>query len=170
MAFLFPWAVAKDAFSVDYRKLRKCGIRGIILDMDYTLVPYNRPADERTLRLLEEIRASGLRCMVVSNNRRPRGDHRGNPLAVGTAVSAKKPLPFGLRSAARRMGLPPRRIAAVGDQIFTDVLGANLAGMKSVLVGRVDREREFQLLFKSVFEKAVLFAYRHSGRKRSVSR
>ena len=112
------------------------------------------------------MRQAGFALTVVSNNR----DERVRPFAeaIGLRFQARaaKPLPRGYRAAAASMGLTPQQCVAVGDQIFTDILGANLAGMKSVLLEPIELEvaQKF-IVFKRRLER-VLLGTRRAKRRR----
>jgi len=112
------------------------GVRGLLLDLDDTLVPaYGEgldPAAAAWVRACRDLRG----VVVVSNNRnRDRVASVATELGVPYVHLALKPLPTGLRAGASLLGLPAREVAIVGDQIFTDVLGGRLLGMHTVLVG-----------------------------------
>ena len=168
--YFYPWAHSKNAYAIDYKKLYDEGYRGIIFDIDYTLVPHNAPALERTLKLFDYIHSLGFKCVFVSNNSGRRVDWFNEKIGIGVIKSAKKPLPFKMKKAIEYLDLPNEKIISIGDQIFTDVLGSNLANVKSILVGRVDKERELHLVLKSIVEKIILYYYNRSSRGRNIER
>ena len=107
--------------------LRQYGIRGLMLDLDNTLTTHDNPAPaEGVLSWIGLMRQAGIAMMIVSNNR----PHRVQPFAAALGLpfvaEGAKPLPRGFRLAQKRMQLPFSQLAVVGDQIFTDILGANL--------------------------------------------
>ena len=169
MAFLFPWARARTAYDIEYRTLYKEGVRGLLFDIDYTLVPYDAPATTEAKALIDDLRKMGFVCRFVSNNHEDRCALFDEEIQTGYVTDAMKPLPFGFRKAIRSMRLPKSRVVSIGDQLFTDVLGGNLAGTRTILVGRVDKAREFQLILKSVFESFLLWIYEHTGMRRDIT-
>lgn len=167
MALFYPTIYRRRIIDVTVEDLHRLGVRGILLDIDNTLTTHDNPVlDERVAAWIDTMRQAGFLLTVVSNNR----DERVRPFAeaIGLACQARaaKPLPRGYRAAARTMGLPVRQCVVVGDQIFTDILGANLAGMKSVLLEPIEPEIEQKfIVFKRRIER-VLLGTRRAKRRR----
>lgn len=113
-------------------------MRGLMLDIDNTLVPHGELGDVPALRdWLEPLRMSGIQLRLVSNALPRRITYFSEALevaAVGSGRTAGKPFPRAFRSAITEMQLEPHRVAMIGDQVFSDVLGANLAGAYPILV------------------------------------
>ena len=114
------------------------GLQGLMLDIDNTLVPHGELGDVLALRdWLEPLRVAGIELRLVSNALPRRITYFSIALeiaAVGSGRTAGKPFPRAFRSAIREMQLEPHRVAMIGDQVFSDVLGANLAGAYPILV------------------------------------
>ena len=115
--------------------LRQYGIRGLMLDLDNTLTTHDNPVPaEGVLSWIDVMRQAGIALMIVSNNK----PHRVQPFAAALGLpfvaEGAKPLPKGFRQAQKRMQLPFSQLAVVGDQIGTDMRGANLCGVKSIYV------------------------------------
>ena len=111
------------------------GVRLLMLDFDNTVLPYT--SNEPTKPLLDwvsGIRTAGIEVCVVSNSKKPRAIPFCELAGIGLIRAAKKPFSKGIRACLDRYGVPPEQAALVGDQIYTDVLGANLAGVHSILV------------------------------------
>lgn len=150
---LFADLYTASVYDLDWEMLSR-EYDGVIFDIDNTLVPHGAPADERAMGLFRRLRGLGMKTMLVSNN----GEARVKPFAgqLGTDYvhKAGKPKRKGYEKAAERMGLPAGRILFVGDQIFTDIWGANRAGMRTVLTEPVDPSTdEIQIVIKRWFEK-----------------
>ena len=115
------------------------GITTLLLDFDNTIVPYTTstptPEMERWLRTMQR---SDIRLCVVSNSHKPRVKVFCEQYGLDCITHAKKPFQRGLNEAKRRFSLDPAKTALAGDQIFTDVLGANCAGMQSILVSAIN--------------------------------
>ena len=127
--------------------LHKKQIKGLLLDLDNTLTTHNNPVPpQSSLDWLDKMRAAGIKLMIVSNNHAPRV----------TPSEGKKPLTFGYTRAIKRLGLEKRNVAAVGDQIFTDVLGSNLKGIRSIFVFPIEPETSLPFRFKRAIEKVFL--------------
>lgn len=167
MALVYPTIYRRRITDLTVADLRALGVQGVLLDIDNTLTTHDNPAlDAGVAAWLDMMRQAGFSLTVVSNN----CDERVRPFAevIGLAYQARaaKPLPRGYRAAAQAMGLSPRQCVAVGDQIFTDILGANLAGMKSVLLEPIELEVEQKfIVFKRRFER-VLLSTRRAKRRR----
>ena len=122
--------------------LAKLGIRGLILDIDNTLADHNDPQPaEGVVEWIERMKENGIRMIIVSNNFYLRVKLFSELVGIDCVRESKKPFQKGYKLAAMRLGLPKRALAAVGDQIFTDVLGANLFKIKMLYtlpIGRSD--------------------------------
>lgn len=150
---LYPDKMTASVYKLDWEELSK-RYRGVIFDIDNTLVPHGAPADEETIGLFARIHGLGMKTMLVSNN----GEARVKPFAeqVDTeyVYKAGKPKKPGYLRAMKGMGTTPKDTLFIGDQIFTDVWGANRAGMDTILTEPVDASTdEIQIVIKRWFEK-----------------
>lgn len=167
MTLFYPTVYRRRITDVTVEDLHRLGVRGILLDIDNTLTTHDNPVlDERVAAWIDTMQQEGFSLTVVSNNH----DERVRPFAQAIGLSyqarAAKPLSRGYRAAAKAMDLPARQCVAVGDQIFTDILGANLAGMKSVLLEPIELETQQKfIVFKRRFER-VLLGTRRAKRRR----
>ena len=132
-------------------------IRGLIFDIDNTLVPHGEPADEETVRYFAALHAAGIRTAFVSNNHAPRVAPFAEAAESPFVCDAGKPSRKGFCEALRLMGTAAEETLSVGDQIFTDVWGANRSGIRSILVRPVSRKEPFTVKLKRFPEKIVLF-------------
>ena len=139
--------------------LKEKGIRGIILDIDNTLIGHDVPVpDEKVLSHLRLFEAEGLKLCVVSNNTYERVKNFSAKIEVEYFVhEALKPRAYGYNLAAKEMDLKMNEIAAIGDQIFTDVWGAKRAGVFAILTKPLHKGGEgFFIAVKRVLEKPFL--------------
>ena len=141
---LYPDRLEMSVLDMDWDALAK-HYQGVIFDIDNTLVPHGAPADEKIIKLFEKIHALGMKTMLVSNN----GEERVRPFAEqvnsGFISKAGKPRTGGYKKAMQVMNR---------DQIFTDIWGANRAGMDTVLMEPVDKSTdEIQIVVKRWLEK-----------------
>jgi len=124
-------------------KLAARGIRGVVLDLDNTLLPPTAPAPAaEVVAWVSGLRAWGLRAVVVSNAPKTRRERIAAQLGCPAIDGPPKPSLGRLRRALQHLGTAPAQTAAIGDQLFTDVLPANLLGLYTVLVEPMDH-REF---------------------------
>ena len=145
--------------------LHRRGIQLLMLDFDNTIVPYTTntptPLMETWLRTMC---ASDIRLCVVSNSKKDRVKKFCAAYGMDCITHAKKPFSKGIRQCLELYGLPAGQCALVGDQIFTDTLGANCCGVQSILVKAIDNHN-FWLKLRHVAEKPFIFA----ARKRRIS-
>lgn len=133
------------------------GIRALILDLDNTLTTHNNPVpDERRLEWFRRVKDSGLKMIIVSNNHPERVKPFAEFLGLDFVPEGGKPLPRGYNEACRQLGLEKSQIAAVGDQIFTDVMGCKAAGIRSIFVFPIEPEKGFWFRVKRTLEKPLL--------------
>ena len=136
--------------------LKEKGIQGIILDIDNTLIGHDVPIpDEKIMAHLRLFESAGLKLCVVSNNKYDRVKNFTEKIGVEFFVhEALKPKKHGYNEASKEMKLPMNKIAAIGDQIFTDVWGAKRAGCFAILTKPLHKGNEGKFIaFKRIFEK-----------------
>ena len=163
---LFPDEYVASAYEINYERLFQEGFRGVIYDIDNTLVLPDAPADDRAREHLRRLRQMGWRAALVSNNREGRvksfSEETGG---IPYVYLALKPFAKGYRHAMEMMKTTPGTTIFVGDQIYTDIWGANRAGLRSFLVQPMVTKEEPQIILKRLVEKPVLAAYRRRARK-----
>ncbi|MEX2540517.1 MAG: YqeG family HAD IIIA-type phosphatase [Trueperaceae bacterium] len=132
---LMPDVVVTAAYDATPELLRGHGVRAVMVDLDDTLMASNESEfGAGTREWLEDLRASGMPVLLLSNGERGRVERCCADLGLEGFHLAGKPFWWAFRKGLRRLGRPASETAMIGDQLFTDVLGANLAGMVSVLV------------------------------------
>lgn len=138
-----PDLTLNNIFEIDPDHLKSLGIRGIITDMDNTLVPWSdRTVHPRLARWFADLKERGFKLFIVSNNSRDRGGQLARELDIPAIWYAVKPRRRAFRQALEAMDLAPDEVAVVGDQIFTDVLGGNRLGLYTIHVMPIS-EKEF---------------------------
>ncbi len=141
--------------------LSRLGIRLLMLDFDNTVVPYTTDEPtEQVLAWLEAMRSSQVTLCVVSNSKKDRVRRFCQKYGIDCITHAAKPFPRGIRQCLERYGLPPEQCALVGDQIYTDTLGANCAGVRPILVRAIDNHNIW-LRLRHVAELPFIFAARN---------
>ena len=155
----YPGEYLDSAYEIDFEGLYQQGYRGIIFDIDNTLVRHGEPADARACELFERLKGLGYHCMLLSNNKEPRVKMFNDAVQVSYIYKAGKPGRDGYLQAMEQMGTTKENTIFVGDQIFTDIYGANRAGIRTILVKPIHPKEEIQIVLKRYLEKIVLFFY-----------
>ena len=163
---LYPNEYLDSAYDVDYGALAALGVRGILFDIDNTLVPHGAPATQDAVELFRKIHRLGMATCLVSNNQTPRVKPFADAVESDFLPDAHKPMPGGYRKACQVMRTDPAETVLIGDQIFTDVWGANRTGIRTILVKPIHPKEEIQIVLKRRLEWFVLLAYRLYGQKR----
>ncbi|MCH5262203.1 MAG: YqeG family HAD IIIA-type phosphatase [Lachnospiraceae bacterium] len=161
----YPDEYLDSAYEIDYEILYKQGYRGVIFDIDNTLVPHGAPADRRSVELFERLRRIGFESLLLSNNKEPRVKTFNDEVHSRYIYKAGKPLPANYFKAMEIMGTEPETTMFVGDQLFTDVWGAKKAGIRTWLVKPIHPKEEIQIVLKRRLEWIVLFFYQRSKRR-----
>ena len=156
MGIFQPTALRERAMGITPELLNGLGVRAILLDVDNTLATYSAhtpaPGAEEWVKAMED---AGFRMIIISNNFKKRVQSFGVMFGLDTLCFAMKPLPIGYLRAARRLKVKCRECVIVGDQIFTDVVGANLCGMKSVLLDPIEPEDGLTFKVRRFFERGL---------------
>lgn len=158
----YPGDLLDSAYQIEYKHFYDEGYRGIIFDIDNTLVPHGAPADERACGLFVRLRELGFSCVLLSNNKEPRVKLFADAVGARYIHKAGKPKSAGYERAMALMGTDRTNTLFVGDQIFTDIYGANRAGIRTILVRPIHPKEEIQIVLKRYLERIVLFFYRRS--------
>ncbi len=160
----YPGEYLDSAYEVPYEKLYQEGYRGIIFDIDNTLVPHGARADGRAKKLFLSLKALGFSCCLLSNNKEARVKQFNEDVKVLYIHNAHKPSVKNYRQAMARMGTDTGNTIFVGDQIFTDICGGNRAGIRTILVKPIHPKEEIQIVLKRYLERIVLFFYQRRQR------
>lgn len=162
----YPDADVESAYVIDYEALYQKGYRGIIFDVDNTLVPHGAPADERVITLFKRLKQIGFSIVLLSNNKEPRVKEFNNSVNVEYIFKAGKPGKTGYEKAMQIMNTTVETTFFVGDQLFTDVWGAKRGGIYTFLVQPIHPKEEIQIVLKRQLEKIVLYFYRKEKQKK----
>lgn len=155
----YPREYLDSAYQIDFEKRYQDGSRGVIFDIDNTLVPHGAPADDRTRKLFAHLKKLGYECCLLSNNKELRVKLFNDQVQVNYIFKAQKPKSSGYEKAMEMMGTDRSNTLFVGDQIFTDIYGANRAGIYTILTRPIHPKEEIQIVIKRCLEKIVLFFY-----------
>jgi len=140
--------------------LEELGIRLLLLDFDNTIVPYTTNTPEPLMeQWLLDMKSTDIQLCVVSNSKRDRVKVFCENYRIPCITHARKPFTRGIRQALEQFGMDASETALVGDQIYTDTLGANAAGITSILVEAIDNHN-FWLKARHVLELPFIYAAR----------
>jgi len=160
----FPDEYLESTYKIDFEEQYRKGYRGIIFDIDNTLVPHGAPSDQRAEKLFEDLKKMGFQCCLLSNNQYQRVSSFNEKIQVHFIENAHKPSRKNYLKAMELMGTDREHTLFVGDQLFTDVYGANRAGLYSILVRPMNPREEIQIVMKRYLEKPVLYFYKKHAR------
>ena len=158
----YPDVYLDSAYEIDFEQLYMDGYRGVIFDIDNTLVPHGAPADSRSTELFRRLREIGYESVLLSNNKEPRVKRFNDAVHSRYIYKAGKPSTKNYSKAMELMHTRPETTMFVGDQLFTDVWGAKRAGIKTWLVKPIHPKEEIQIVLKRRLEWIVLFFYKRS--------
>ena len=163
----FPDEYMASTYVISFEKLYKEGYRGVIFDIDNTLVPHGAPADERAKKLFARLENIGFQSCLLSNNQEPRVKMFNQDIQTNYIYNAHKPSTKNYVKAMEKMGTNKENTLFVGDQLFTDVWGAKRAGIRNILVKPIHPKEEIQIVLKRYLERIVLFFYKKEQKKSS---
>ena len=156
LSCFYPDEYLDSTYVIDFDALYRAGYRGVIFDIDNTLVPHGAPADERARALFCHLKEIGFDCCLLSNNQLPRIELFNQDIHVKFIENAHKPSVKNYRKAMQMMGTNTGNTLFVGDQLFTDVYGARRTGIHSILVKPIHPKEEIQIVLKRYLERIVL--------------
>ncbi len=159
MELFVPDIYAKSIFDINYNKLLERGIKCLIFDLDNTIAPkgVNVP-DKKTIELFERIEEKGFKIIIVSNSFKKRVQPFKEHLNVDAAHTACKPLKNKYKKVMKIYHYKDNEIAAIGDQLLTDILGANRMGFTSILVNPISNN-DFNLTKMNRFFEKQIYKY-----------
>lgn len=128
--------------NIDFEELKNKGIIGLLLDIDDTILPRREKVlSPMIYHFFEELKDQGFNILLLSNNFNPKRVQKiAQELQLPYLATVYKPLSFGYKKAMTILNLKTAQIAAIGDQLFMDILGGNLMGMRTILVKPISEE------------------------------
>ncbi len=158
--FLFPDEFYSSTYNIDFKRYYKKGYRAVFFDIDNTLVPHNAPADERSISLIKSLKSMGYKVCFISNNKEPRVASFNRYMNATYVYKAGKPKANGYIDGMKKVHVGRKRTLFVGDQIFTDIWGANNAGLHSILVKQIGFKEEIQIYLKRIIEWPIIAVFK----------
>lgn len=164
----YPGVRYESVYAIDFNKYYDLGYRGILFDIDNTLVMHDAPANDKAADLFEQLKKIGFVTGLISNNDEPRVKTFAEAVGTDYVYDAGKPGTEGFARAMKQLGVTNEQTLMVGDQLFTDIWGANRAGVYSIFTEKIAADPYFHIKLKRIGEAIVLFFYkfyenRHGG-------
>jgi len=160
MGIFYPKNDYNNIYEVDYEQLKTLGIKGIIFDIDNTLVPYDVVEPTVTVReLLTKLKDQGFELCLISNNNETRVNAFNREMGLFAVPRAYKPLKKNILKGLAYMKTKPEETAIIGDQMFTDIWGGNRLGLYTILINPIQDKEEWITKVKRGIEKKVYKRY-----------
>lgn len=158
----YPYEYAQDVFEIDYEALYENGITALIFDIDNTLVHHGDDSTPKVDALFEKLHSIGFKTLLLSNNGEDRVKRFIKNIDTPYICNANKPRPAKYKKALKMLGVKNKNAVVIGDQIFIDILGANLAKIPSVLVHFIIADGETYFGKRRELEAKILAKYSKS--------
>lgn len=159
-----PNQYAQSIYEIDYDILKKKKIKGVITDLDNTLVGWDEaeptPRVKEWFNILNDY---NIQVTIVSNNKEERVKSFCRSLNVDYIFKARKPLRKSLLKAIAQMSLKPEEVIVIGDQMLTDVFGGNRAGLYTIMVVPVKQSDGLATKFNRLIERRLLNYFERKG-------
>jgi len=161
----YPSECKDSVYDIDFNKMYEKGYRSVIFDVDNTLVPHGAPADDKAIAFFKKLHEIGYKTLLLSNNKEYRVKSFAEAVDASYIYKANKPSKAGYLAAMERMGTNRNNTIFVGDQIFTDIWGANNAAIHSILTKPINPKEEIQIILKRIPEKWVMYFYNRRNKR-----
>lgn len=167
LSCFYPDERKESVYGIDFKALYSQGYRGLLFDIDNTLVGHGEPADERAVSLFKTLHETGFSTCLISNNKAGRVKPFADAVESFYICKANKPSAAGYEKGCEVMGVTKDQALFIGDQLFTDIWGANRAGIRNIFVKRLYFHEEPQIHLKRILEWIVLAFCKTSKRNRT---
>lgn len=163
---LYPRELLNKVEEITIEFIQKNKLKALILDVDNTLIDYNKNLSEEKIKWAKNLKGQGVKLYILSNtNKKEKVEKVATALGVPYILFAKKPAKKGFLKIQKELGLKPEQIGVVGDQIFTDVVGGNRCKMFTILVEPVDKKDILITAWKRPIEEKIKQKYRKTKEK-----
>ncbi|MBE6904281.1 MAG: YqeG family HAD IIIA-type phosphatase [Ruminococcaceae bacterium] len=150
----YPDIILSSLEEINCSFLKENNIQGLIIDLDDTLVMHGKSEiPKASQKLLEMLKSNGFSVVVMSNNTKKRAEPLCKRLDVDFVYSSRKPFLRGYRLALKKLNLPAKNICAIGDQLLSDIVGANRMGFLSVYIPPLTKKGGFTVRVKRIIER-----------------
>ncbi len=167
MSIFYPTVLKDRITDLTAAELEKMGVRALLLDVDNTLTAHHsQELSPAVSDWFVSMREAGIHLIIVSNAKYERIKPFADKLGLPFIHMACKPFPFGFSRAVRLLSMTKRECAAVGDQTFTDALGARLAGVKMIQLLPIEPENKWNFKWRRALEKGILRRFQTKQKER----
>ena len=162
----YPRGYVESVFDIDYTELYRKGFRGVIFDIDNTLVHHGDSSTPEIDKLFVRIHAAGLKTLLLTNNDEERVQRFITNIDTEYICDAEKPDTKGYIKAVEKLSIKRSQVVMIGDQLFTDILGANRSGIAGILVKFIKLPEEKRIGKRRYLEKLIMLSWRCSKYKK----
>lgn len=164
MQIFLPDIYTQSIYTIDYESLKNAGIKIVLFDLDNTITPISGKEPTRKVKdLFEDIKSIGLKPVILSNSGKRRVEPFKDGLFVDASCTSMKPLKRKYKKILNIYNVKPDEVAAVGDQLLTDVFGANRMGITSILVNQISTSDFSVTKLNRVIENMIIKHYTKMG-------
>ena len=164
MYIFLPDIYQKSIYSIDYESLKNAGVKIILFDLDNTIIPISETEPTKRLKdLICDIKLIGIKPIIMSNSGKKRVSPFKEGLIVDAACSSRKPFKSKYKKILNIYNVKPEEVAAVGDQLITDVFGANRMGLVSILVNPISTNDFKKTKINRFFENLIIKHFSSRG-------
>ena len=157
MYSFLPDIYQKSIYTIDYVNLKNAGIKLIIFDLDNTLAPISASGPSKKSKdLIEEIKSLGIKPIIMSNSNKERVAPFKDGLYMDSSYHSMKPLKRKYKKILSLYDVKPNEVAAIGDQLLTDVFGANRMGLTSILINPISTQDLRWTKVNRFFERLII--------------
>ncbi len=161
----YPTVYHPSIYTVDFSNVYSKGIKGLIVDIDNTLVEHDAPVNEKAIGLFKNLHSLGFKTCLISNNNEERVKPFATAVESDYIFNAHKPSKESYEKAIAQLGFCKDEVIFIGDQLFTDIFGANNIGIKSILVKPIKIDPHFYIRLKRWGEKIVIPFYKRYAKR-----
>ena len=159
-----PDIYQKSIFGINYEALKNSGIKCLLFDLDNTICPVNiNEPDKKCKDLFEDLKDMDFKIIIVSNNSKGRVTPFKNILNVDAAHSSRKPFKTKYQKILKLYDFKDNEVAAIGDQLVTDIFGANRMGFTSILINPISKNEGFATKINRRIEKIIIKNLKRKG-------
>lgn len=164
---LYPNQYFEKVEQITISFLQKNKIKALILDVDNTLIDYNRTMKESIIYWAKDLKKQGIKLYILSNtNHKEKVEEVANKLEINYRNLAQKPFKSGFLKVQQELQEKPENIGVVGDQIFTDIIGGNRCNMYTILVDPIDKKDFWYTAWKRPLENKIKEKYKKKTKEK----